>query len=72
MNNKKVVVWDTYVTRKNGNVIHFEIIVDSERQDTEKSFNMAKTIVPHKGARRDHGYGSLSILLCRESDSRSK
>jgi len=29
----KVAVWDTYVTRKEGNIMHFDVIVPEEIKD---------------------------------------
>lgn len=31
----KVAVWDTYVKRKDGRVMHFDIIAPAEVRDTE-------------------------------------
>lgn len=37
----KVAVWDTYVTRKDGKVMHFDILVD-EVQDAGQVFEFGK------------------------------
>jgi len=34
----KISVWDTYVTRKDGKVMHFDILVDSNLKDEAKVF----------------------------------
>lgn len=34
----KVAVWDTYVSKKDGNVMHFDIIVPAELKDEETIF----------------------------------
>lgn len=39
----KVAVWDTYVTKKDGSVMHFDIIVPEEIRDTKVIFNYGKT-----------------------------
>lgn len=39
----KVAVWDTYVTRKDGKIMHFDILVDENTVDTEKIFEYGKT-----------------------------
>jgi hypothetical protein len=32
----KVAVWDTYVTKKDGSIMHFDIIADEEIKDELK------------------------------------
>lgn len=44
----KVAVWDTYVTKKNGNVMHFDIIVPQELKDNEVIFNFGKEYLKTK------------------------
>lgn len=39
----KVAVWDTYVTRKDGKIMHFDILVDENTVDEEKIFEYGKT-----------------------------
>ncbi|MFH6993909.1 DUF2024 family protein [Flavobacterium sp. FlaQc-48] len=39
----KVAVWDTYVTRKDGKVMHFDILVDALTTDTNQIFEYGKT-----------------------------
>ncbi|MEQ2008810.1 MAG: DUF2024 family protein, partial [Limisphaerales bacterium] len=31
----KIAVWDTYVTKNNGTIMHFDILVPSELKDTD-------------------------------------
>lgn len=38
----KVAVWDTYVTKKNGTIMHFDIIAPSEIKDTNVIYNYGK------------------------------
>ncbi|PIF70911.1 DUF2024 family protein [Flavobacterium sp. 2] len=39
----KVAVWDTYVTRKDGEIMHFDILVDENTSDKEQVFEYGKT-----------------------------
>jgi hypothetical protein len=39
----KVAVWDTYVTRKDGKVMHFDILVDENTTDTKQVFEYGKS-----------------------------
>lgn len=38
----KVAVWDTYVTKKDGTIMHFDIIAPSEMKDTTVIYNYGK------------------------------
>lgn len=38
----KIAVWDTYVTRKDGKVMHFDILVDENLVDENKIFEFGK------------------------------
>ncbi len=40
----KVAVWDTYVSRKDGLTMHFDILVPSALTDEAKIFNFGKHI----------------------------
>lgn len=40
--NMKVAVWDTYVTKKDGTIMHFDIIAPSEMKDTNTIYNYGK------------------------------
>ena len=44
----KVTVWDTYVTKKDGNVMHFDIIAPVEIIDTEIIYNYGKEYLKTK------------------------
>ena len=46
---KKVNVWDTYVTKKNGEIMHFDIIAPVEITDTSKIYNYGKDYLKNKG-----------------------
>ena len=45
----KVAVWDTYVNRKDGRVMHFDIIVPEEMTDSEQIFHYGKSYLKDKG-----------------------
>jgi hypothetical protein len=38
----KVAVWDTYVTKKEGSIMHFDIVAPSELKDEATIYNYAK------------------------------
>ncbi|RED22593.1 uncharacterized protein DUF2024 [Flavobacterium cutihirudinis] len=38
----KVAVWDTYVTRKDGKIMHFDILVDENTVDKDRIFEYGK------------------------------
>ncbi|MCK6608133.1 MAG: DUF2024 family protein [Flavobacterium sp.] len=38
----KIAVWDTYVTRKDGKVMHFDILVDENLKDENQIFEFGK------------------------------
>lgn len=44
----KVSVWDTYVTRKDGKVMHFDILVPEEMKDAEKVYDYGKQYLSGK------------------------
>lgn len=45
----KVAIWDTYVTKKNGNVMHFDIVVPETIQDSIKVIEFGKAYLQKKG-----------------------
>ncbi len=45
----KVAVWDTYVTKKDGSVMHFDIIAPEEIKDTAVIFGYGKDYLKTKG-----------------------
>lgn len=47
--NQKVNVWDTYVTKKDGNIMHFDILAPVEITDTTIIFNYGKEYLKTKG-----------------------
>jgi hypothetical protein len=44
----KVAVWDTYVNKKDGSVMHFDIIVPVEIQDSQVIFNFGRNYLKTK------------------------
>lgn len=45
----KVAVWDTYVTKKDGNIMHFDILVPEEIKDEKLIFDFGKAYLTTKG-----------------------
>lgn len=45
----KVAVWDTYVPRKDGRIMHFDIIVPAEVRDTAVIFSYGRAYLATKG-----------------------
>ncbi|TDO99137.1 DUF2024 family protein [Flavobacterium sp. 245] len=39
----KVAVWDTYVTRKDGKIMHFDILVDENTDNADQVFEFGRT-----------------------------
>jgi len=45
----KVAVWDTYVTKKDGAIMHFDILVPENIKDTAVIYNYGKDYLKSKG-----------------------
>ncbi len=45
----KIAVWDTYVTKKNGTVMHFDILAPEEIKDASIIYNYGKEYLKSKG-----------------------
>ena len=45
----KVAVWDTYVTKKDGAVMHFDILAPEEVKDSAIIYNYGKAYLKSKG-----------------------
>lgn len=45
----QVAVWDTYVTRKDGRIMHFDIIAPVEIKDLTKILTFGKSYLKTKG-----------------------
>lgn len=48
-NKMKVAVWDTYVTKKNGKIMHFDILAPENIKDTSVIYNYGKDYLKQKG-----------------------
>ncbi len=44
----KVAVWDTYVTKKDGTIMHFDIIVPEEQKDQSIIYGFGKQYLKKK------------------------
>ena len=44
-----LAVWDTYITKKDGSIMHFDIIVPSTLKNTNVIFNYGKEYLKTKG-----------------------
>ena len=49
MKQNKVNVWDTYVTKKNGHLMHFDIIAPVAVTDTDTIYGYGKEYLAAKG-----------------------
>lgn len=45
----EVAVWDTYVTKRDGKVMHFDIIVPADLKDENVIYNYGKEYLKTKG-----------------------
>lgn len=45
----QVAVWDTYVTKKDGTVMHFDIIAPTEIKETDVIYGYGKDYLKEKG-----------------------
>lgn len=57
----KVAVWDTYVTKKDGSVMHFDIIAPQEIKDTNVIYTYGRDYLKTKG----QGGQPLTSKECR-------
>lgn len=57
----EVAVWDTYVTRKDGRVMHFDIIAPSSQRDTAEIHGYGRAYLESKG----EGGQRLTAKECR-------
>lgn len=56
----KVAVWDTYVTKKNGRLMHFDILAPDDITDIEKIHSYGKEYLATKG----QGDSALTAKEC--------
>ena len=59
--NKRVNVWDTFVTRKDGALMHFDILAPVEITDPEQIYQYGKAYLSTKGQEGQ----ALSAAQCR-------
>ena len=57
----KIAVWDTYVTRKDGKIMHFDILVDENVNDAEQVYEYGKKYLKSVGQEGQ----TLSSKQCR-------
>jgi len=57
----QISVWDTYVQRNDGALMHFDILVPSDLQDEETIFDFGKQYLASKTFKT----GSLTAKECR-------
>lgn len=57
----KVAVWDTYVTKKNGQIMHFDIIVPESIKDEDVIYGYGKEYLKQKNQDGQH----LTASECR-------
>jgi len=60
-NKMKIAVWDTYVTKKDGSVMHFDILAPEEIKDTSVIYGYGKAYLKTKG----QGGQPLTSKECR-------
>lgn len=63
----KVAVWDTYVTKKDGNVMHFDIIVPAEQKDANVIYEYGRTYLEQK-QQAGQTLTSKECLFCHIED----
>ncbi|TPD68309.1 DUF2024 family protein [Flavobacterium microcysteis] len=50
----KVAVWDTYVTKKDGSIMHFDILAPDEISDLETIYAFGKDYLKSKNEENSH------------------
>ena len=66
---KKVNVWDTYVTKKNGKIMHFDILVPIDVKDTTTIYKYGKEYLKTKG-QEGQALTSKQCRLCHIEELR--
>ena len=61
--NKKVNIWDTYVTKKDGSIMHFDIVAPVEVVDPTAIYSYGKDYLKTKG-QEDQPLSSKQCRLC--------
>ena len=57
----RIAVWDTYVRRENGKIMHFDILVPNDLKDPQEVFNYGEDYLKNKPFKT----GKLSTKECR-------
>lgn len=57
----KVAVWDTYVKRENGKIMHFDILVPDDLTDADKVYTFGDAYLATKAFET----GKLNASLCK-------
>jgi len=64
----KVAVWDTYVKRQDGLIMHFDILVDSKLTDETKIFDFGESYLKTKSFKSEE-LTSKECLFCHIEDA---
>lgn len=67
----KIAVWDTYVTKTNGTVMHFDILAPEEIEDTNLIYNYGKEYLKTKG-QEGQALSSKECRFCHVENLRSQ
>mgnify|MGYP006248736537 CR=1 FL=1 len=67
----KVAVWDTYVTKKDGTVMHFDIIAPADQKDTAVIYGYGKEYLKMTG-QEGQPLTSKECRLCHLRDIQSQ
>lgn len=59
----KVAVWDTFVPKKDGSIMHFDIIVPQEKSNEETVFGFGQEYLTEKG-QTGQPLGANECTLC--------
>jgi len=59
----KVAIWDTYVTKKDGSIMHFDIIVSEEQKNPSVIYAYGKEYLKSKG-QEDQQLTSQECRFC--------
>ncbi|KMQ65171.1 hypothetical protein ACM46_08745 [Chryseobacterium angstadtii] len=59
----KIAVWDTYVTKKDGTLMHFDILVPDDMNDTKLIFEHGQNYLAQKG-QKGQALTSKECSLC--------
>ncbi|MCY0977190.1 DUF2024 family protein [Chryseobacterium wangxinyae] len=66
----KIAVWDTYVTKNDGTIMHFDILVPTEITDTEKIYSYGREYL-EKQNQSGQPLSSKECNLCHVEEATS-